>query len=146
MRRPTDIARRLRRSLGRPAVAPPLAAAPVDRQTVTLRERRDELGARVAELQYDLGGLTYEMAARDHFRLDVLTRRAAALQKLDAELGEVERLLRMEESGTAGSCRSCGAVRSRTASFCWSCGRDLAEHGGTAALAPASGEARDRAG
>ena len=33
------------------------------------------------------------MAIRDHFRLDVLIPRAAALQERDAELGEVERLL-----------------------------------------------------
>ena len=34
--------------------------------------RRDELARRFAELQSDLGGLAYEMAIRDHFRLDVL--------------------------------------------------------------------------
>jgi hypothetical protein len=33
------------------------------------------------------------MAIRDHFRLDVLVRRAAKLQERDAELAEVERLL-----------------------------------------------------
>ena len=38
-------------------------------------ERRDELAERLAELQWDLGGLAYEMAIRDHFRLDVLMRR-----------------------------------------------------------------------
>ena len=31
-----------------------------------LRSRRDELAERVAELTWDLGGLTYEMAIRDH--------------------------------------------------------------------------------
>ncbi len=44
------------------------------------------------------------MAIRDHFRLDVLVRRAAVLQERDAELAEVERLLRMEEDGSAGNC------------------------------------------
>ena len=34
------------------------------------------------------------MAIRDHFRLDVLVRRAAALQERDAELAEVERFWR----------------------------------------------------
>jgi len=38
--------------------------------------------ARVAELQWDLGGLAYEMAIRDHFRPDVLARRAAELRTL----------------------------------------------------------------
>ncbi|HEV2998185.1 MAG TPA: hypothetical protein VGX16_03700, partial [Solirubrobacteraceae bacterium] len=59
----------------------------------SLRRRREELAAEVAKLHWDLGGLTYEMAIRDHFRLDVLVRRAAALQERDAELAELERLL-----------------------------------------------------
>ena len=98
-----------------------------DPGTRELRARRDELAARVAELTWDLGGLTYEMAIRDHFRLDVLTRRAATLQEADAELAEVERLLRMADTGTAGSCRACGALHSRGASFCWQCGTPLLE-------------------
>jgi hypothetical protein len=87
-----------------------------------LRSRRDELAEQVAELQWNLGGLTYEMAIRDHFRLDVLMRRAALLQERDAELAEVKRLLHMEESSIVGTCASCGAVRSRGAVFCWQCG------------------------
>ena len=63
-----------------------------------LLRRRDELAREVTELHWDLGGLTYEMAIRDHFRLDVLVRRAAKLQDRDAELAEVERLLRLDES------------------------------------------------
>ena len=59
-----------------------------------LRRRRDALAEQVTELHWDLGGLAYEMAIRDHFRLDVLVRRAAVLQERDAELAEVERLLR----------------------------------------------------
>ena len=90
-----------------------------------LRRRRDELAERVAELTWDLGGLTYEMAIRDHFRLDVLVRRAAALQEADAELGEVERLLAAREDGVSGQCRSCGAVHSRSAAYCWRCGQAL---------------------
>lgn len=92
-----------------------------------LHARRDELAARVAELTWDLGGLTYEMAIRDHFRLDVLVKRAAILQEADAELGEVERLLLTEESGTTGTCRSCGAPHSRGAVYCWQCGSPLME-------------------
>jgi hypothetical protein len=62
-----------------------------------LRRRRDALAAQVTELHWDLGGLAYEMAIRDHFRLDVLIRRAAILQERDAELSEVELLLREGE-------------------------------------------------
>ncbi|MFI5004061.1 MAG: alkaline phosphatase family protein [Solirubrobacterales bacterium] len=67
-----------------------------------LRRRRDELAAQVTELHWDLGGLAYEMAIRDHFRLDVLLRRAALLQERDADLAEVEQRLRVEESAAAG--------------------------------------------
>jgi hypothetical protein len=90
-----------------------------------LRRRRYELAERVAELTWDLGGLTYEMAIRDHYRLDVLARRASELQQADAQLGEVQRLLATAEAGVHGQCRSCGAVHSRGASFCWHCGAGL---------------------
>jgi hypothetical protein len=92
-----------------------------------LRRRRDQLAEEVAELHWNLGGLAYEMAIRDHFRLDVLVRRAAMLQERDAELAEVERMLHMQESGSAGNCSSCGAVRSRGAVFCWQCGAQVME-------------------
>jgi hypothetical protein len=81
----------------------------------------------VTELHWDLGGLAYEMAIRDHFRLDVLVRRAAVLQERDAELAEIERLLRLEEAAVAGSCPGCGAPHSRGAVFCWQCGATLME-------------------
>ena len=95
---------------------------------VDLTKRREELTARFAELQCDLGGLVYEMAIRDHIRVDVLVRRAAILQDVDAELGEVERILRTEETGAAGSCSSCGAPHSSGAVYCWQCGQPLLEH------------------
>ena len=84
--------------------------------SVDLTRRRDELRTRFAELQCDLGGLVYEMAIRDHIRVDVLVRRAAILQDVDAELGEVERILHLEETGAAGSCASCGALGDHCAS------------------------------
>jgi hypothetical protein len=90
-----------------------------------LRRRRDALAEQVAELHWDLGGLTYEMAIRDHFRLDVLVRRAAILQARDAELAELERLLALEQSAAAGACTNCGAPHSRGAAFCWQCGAAL---------------------
>jgi hypothetical protein len=92
---------------------------------VDLTRRRDQLVARVAELQWDLGGLVYEMAIRNHVKVEVLVQRAAALQEADAELNEVERLVRMEESATAGSCTACGAPHSMGATFCWQCGKPL---------------------
>jgi hypothetical protein len=92
-----------------------------------LRARRLALAERVAALTWDLGGLTYEMAIRDHYRLDVLARRAAELQAADAELGEVQRLLANADAGIDGQCRSCGAVRSRGAAYCWHCGAPLLE-------------------
>ncbi len=90
-----------------------------------LRRRRGELAERVAELTWDLGGLAYEMAIRDHYRLDVLSRKAAELQAADRELAEVQRLLAGADGGIHGECRSCGAVHSRGAGFCWHCGAPL---------------------
>jgi hypothetical protein len=95
--------------------------------TADLERRRDNLAEQLAELQWDLGGLAYEMAIRDHFRLDVLARQAAKLQQVDAELAEVERMLRLDQAGAAGSCGSCGALYARGAVFCWQCGKDLME-------------------
>ena len=99
--------------------------APTESQIVDLERRRDVLKARVAELQWDLGGLVYEMATRDRIRVDVLVKRAALLQDADAELSEIERILRLENTGTAGTCASCGAPHSTGASFCWSCGQPI---------------------
>jgi hypothetical protein len=94
---------------------------------VDLERRRDKLTARFVELQWDLGGLVYEMAIRNRIRVDILVQRAAALQDTDAELGEVERILRTEQTGTAGSCASCGAPHSSGAAYCWQCGQPILE-------------------
>jgi hypothetical protein len=99
----------------------------VDEERASLERRRDELVAQVAELHWDLGGLAYEMAIRDHFRLDVLVRKAGELQERDSELGELERVLSLQEHGGAGSCPGCGALRSRGAVYCWQCGATLME-------------------
>jgi hypothetical protein len=80
------------RELG--AVIAPLGRVSPSGSLQQLRRRRLELAERVSALTWDLGGLTYEMAIRDHYRLDVLARRAAELQQADAELGELQRLLR----------------------------------------------------
>jgi hypothetical protein len=103
-------------------------------KTVDLKHRRDQLTARVAELQWDLGGLVYEMAVRDRIRVEVIVKRAAVLQDADAELGEVERILRLEETATAGACGSCGAPHSTGASYCWQCGQPLLQQVPTHAI------------
>jgi hypothetical protein len=136
-----SLAERLRdrlpaRRRGTPAGDPPAPAsngsAPSARtpdyranMVVDLERRRDQLVAEVAELQWDLGGLVYEMAIRNHVQVEVLVKRATLLQDADAELSEVERLLRTEETGTAGSCAACGAPHSSGATFCWQCGQPL---------------------
>ncbi|MDQ6775757.1 MAG: hypothetical protein M3071_05925, partial [Actinomycetota bacterium] len=109
--------------------ATPLDASPATeaRGAVDLERRRDQLTARFVELQWDLGGLVYEMAIRNRIRVDILVQRAAVLQDTDAELGEVERILRMEQTGTAGTCASCGAPHSSGAGYCWQCGQPILE-------------------
>ena len=62
-----------------------------------LRSQRDRLLEKFTIMQSDLGGAFYEMAIRDHVRMDVLTRKAAELQRVDAELLAVERMLEMFE-------------------------------------------------
>jgi hypothetical protein len=111
----------------RPFPAPPLTSKTKlsDDRTFDLKRRRDQLNARVAELQWDLGGLVYEMAIRDQIHVEVLVKRAAVLQEADAELGEIERILKLEETGMAGTCANCGSPHSTGASFCWQCGQPL---------------------
>jgi hypothetical protein len=104
-----------------PTVVPGPAPAPGQ---AALADQRRRLAEQVAEATWDLGGLVYEMAVRDHFRVDVLSRRAADLQRLDAQLSEVERLL-ADGAGIGGHCRSCGSPHGRSAEFCWSCGERL---------------------
>jgi hypothetical protein len=64
--------------------------APADAE---LLAERDRLTERFALMQSELGGLFYEMAIRDHLQLDLLVERAAALQMIETELGEVQRRL-----------------------------------------------------
>lgn len=59
--------------------------------------QRDRLLEKFTIMQADLGGAFYEMAIRDHVRLDVLTRKAAELQRIDAELLAAERMLELLE-------------------------------------------------
>jgi hypothetical protein len=70
--------------------------------TPELDAQRERLTERFALMQSELGGLFYEMAIRDHVQMDVLIERAAALQRVDAELAEVERMLRDRRGALGG--------------------------------------------
>lgn len=87
--------------------------------------QRERLTERFALMQSELGGLFYEMAIRDHVQMEVLIEKAAALQRVDAELAQLEHL--MHEGGRAlgGHCSRCGAVHARGAAFCSQCAAPL---------------------
>jgi hypothetical protein len=99
--------------------------AVADEPVINLQRRRDQLNARLAELQWDLGGLAYEMAIRDRFRVEVIIKQAAELQVVDSELSEIERILQLEKTHIAGVCPHCSAPHSSGASFCWQCGGQI---------------------
>lgn len=113
----------MRSLLRKPAPkAAPAADAALDPELVA---QRDRLTERFAVMQSELGGLFYEMAIRDHVPMDVLMPKAAALQRVDAELGQVERLLQDGEAGLGGNCPACGAIYARGAAFCSQCAQPL---------------------
>lgn len=87
--------------------------------------QRDRLTERFALMQSELGGLFYEMAIRDHVKLDVLVGRAAALQRVDTELAQVEHLLSQAGGEVGGRCPSCGTAHARGAAFCSQCATPL---------------------
>jgi hypothetical protein len=125
-RRPAEM---LRRPAERPAPAP--AAEPAAKEEAKPEEsaelvaQRDRLLEKFTVMQADLGGAFYEMAIRDHVRLDVLTRKAAELQRVDAELLAVERVLELERADAAGLCPGCGAPYGHAVRFCAQCGHAL---------------------
>ena len=90
-----------------------------------LQAQRDRLLEKFTVMQADLGGAFYEMAIRDHVRMDVLTRKAAELQRVDAELLSLERMLELQRSDAAGNCPSCGAPFGHAGRFCAQCGHSL---------------------
>jgi hypothetical protein len=87
--------------------------------------QRERLSERFALMQSELGGLFYEMAIRDHVQLDVLVAKAAELQHLDAELGQIEHLLDTHDGQFGGHCQRCGGLYARGAAFCSRCGTAL---------------------
>ena len=108
----------------------PAKPAPDDgsesRSTAELLAERDRLTERFALMQSELGGLFYEMAIRNHVQMDVLIAKAAALQRLDAELAQLE-LLREGSGSIGGHCPDCGATFARGAAFCSQCATSLAQ-------------------
>jgi predicted RNA-binding Zn-ribbon protein involved in translation (DUF1610 family) len=110
-----------------PAKAKPEPAKPAEEkvENAELVAQRDRLLEKFTIMQADLGGAFYEMAIRDHVRMDVLTRKAAELQRVDAELLAVERTLELERSDAAGLCPSCGSPYGHAVRFCPQCGNSL---------------------
>jgi hypothetical protein len=96
-----------------------------EEESAELIAQRDRLLEKFTVMQADIGGAFYEMAIRDHVRLDVLTRKAAELQRVDAELLAVERLLELERADAAGLCPGCGAPYGPAVRFCAQCGTPL---------------------
>jgi hypothetical protein len=110
---------RPRRAAAAASAPPPAPPAP---QLAEIQARRDRLTEKFTVMQSDLGGAFYEMAIRDHVRMDVLTRKAAELQAVDAELEAVERELELARTDAVGICATCGAPFARSTRFCTQCG------------------------
>jgi hypothetical protein len=111
----------LRRKRTSGATSAPVATRP-DPELVA---ERDRLTERFALMQSDLGGLFYEMAIRDHVQMDVLIKKAAELQRVEGELGAVERLLDSGAGAIGGHCGACRAIYAPGAAFCAQCARPL---------------------
>jgi hypothetical protein len=128
-RRPAELVRRPApkpAATVKPAAAADAAAKEAKKdENAELAAQRDRLLEKFTVMQADLGGAFYEMAIRDHVRLDVLTRKAAELQRVDAELLAVERVLELERADAAGLCSSCGAPYGHGVRFCAQCGHAL---------------------
>ena len=101
--------------------AAPVSPPPAP-QTADLAAQRDRLIEKFTIMQSDLGGAFYEMAIRDHVRMDVLTRKAAELQAVDNELEAIERELELARTDAAGTCAACGTPYARSTRFCTQCG------------------------
>ena len=103
----------------------PAQSSPNQAPDPALLAERERLTERFTVMQSELGGLFYEMAIRDHVRMEVLMTKAAALQRVDAELGQVEHLLAGGDAGLGGHCPGCGAVYAYGAAFCSQCAEPL---------------------
>lgn len=112
---------------GRTATAEPgpAPAPPESGPSEELLAQRERLTERFALMQSELGGLFYEMAIRDHVKLDVLIEKAAALQRVDIELAQVGYLITEGDRAVGGHCPSCGLAHARGAAFCSQCAAPL---------------------
>jgi hypothetical protein len=90
-----------------------------------LDAERARLTERFALMQSELGGLFYEMAIRDHVDMQLLIERAAALQRVEAELMHVAHLRHGGDGVLGGRCGRCGAPYARGAGFCSQCGQPV---------------------
>ena len=124
LRRPAEALKSARK---KPQQPPPQAPTtePTPEESAELRAQRDRLLEKFTIMQADLGGAFYEMAIRDHVRMDVLTRKAAELQRVDAELLAFERALELQRSDAAGLCPSCDSPYGPADRFCPQCGHSL---------------------
>ena len=103
------------------------APVPLDERHRELLAQRERLTERFALLQTDLGGASTRWRSAITYRLDVLTRKAAELQRVDAELEAVEVALRRGDTSfaPAGACPGCGTPFHDGAQFCSACGTAL---------------------
>jgi len=105
--------------------AAPVKPEPKPEEDAELLAQRDRLLEKFTVMQADLGGAFYEMAIRDHVRMDVLTRKAAELQRVDADLLAVERMLELRRADAAGICPNCDSPYGPADRFCPQCGQSL---------------------
>jgi hypothetical protein len=125
LRRPGEALRSARKKPRRQPPPKPPKTEPTQEESAELRAQRDRLLEKFTIMQTDLGGAFYEMAIRDHVRMDVLTRKAAELQRVDAELLAHERALELQRSDAAGLCPSCSSPYGPADRFCPQCGHSL---------------------
>ena len=125
LRRPTQVLKSTRKKASQQPQSTPAKTEPTPEESAELRAQRDRLLEKFTIMQTDLGGAFYEMAIRDHVRMDVLTRKAAELQRVDAELLALERALELQRSDAAGLCPSCNSPYGPADRFCPQCGHSL---------------------
>jgi hypothetical protein len=123
LRRPAKALRATRTKPQPPAA--PAKPEPKPEEDAELLAQRDRLLEKFTVMQADLGGAFYEMAIRDHVRMDVLTRKAAELQRVDADLLAVERMLELRRADAAGICPNCDSPYGPADRFCPQCGQAL---------------------
>jgi hypothetical protein len=123
--RPAEALRSVRRRPRQQPPPGPPTTEPSPEGSAELRAQRDRLLEKFTIMQADLGGAFYEMAIRDHVRMDVLTRKAAELQRVDAELLALERELELQRSDAAGLCPACNSPYGPADRFCPQCGHSL---------------------